>query len=625
MRPSPLSGGEIPRPAESLSPGGDVAHSVQMQLSAPADVKAAHNFFQPTGAEVHLPPVPGITGAPETASAQFASKFSESAIATAAQMAGKFGEGAAMSAAQNAGAQAISPMIQMIMRMPGHLGLMSSFFEALGQFFMGQDILMALDPTQLLAQHAGSVLHSIGAAAGENLVHLTSLPTNLAANHFGIGDFGGGTNLLNTSAFKPDLTSSPTMNLSEGDAGHHAMNVSGGVDPSKMQFEQAHDLAQNAHEVREPFPGTERPNYLLSDSAGTATFRPTFSSQGTTPVNPQTTAAAPAQGASHSGLERGDHFAGSKHHQLLEKPHVAQSPAESGTESSGSTDYTVQRGDNLWDIARKQLGDATRWPEIYQLNQDILANHPNLIHVGDQLHLPGNNEIASGDYVVKPGDNLWDISRHNLGGGQHWSELYQANEGVIGSNPNLIHPGQHLTLGTSSHEVIAAAHPVHVQSVAPHSVAMETTQSAPEYPAQPLETSAPAHHPLQMASSRPYVTDATTHGYTPTENIPTDEVSPVPQQQILQQQIPQQQIMQQQIPQNIPRGVPVQMSQQPQLPLLRHDSVPQNMFEPAVQQSNFGIALSQMQLQPNETLPPVPAEPPALMRPEPILQMQNNR
>lgn len=50
--------------------------------------------------------------------------------------------------------------------------------------------------------------------------------------------------------------------------------------------------------------------------------------------------------------------------------------------------YVVARGDSLWLIAKNQLGAGSRWQEIYQLNQNILAD-PNRIFVGQKLAMPG--------------------------------------------------------------------------------------------------------------------------------------------------------------------------------------------------------------------------------------------
>lgn len=49
-------------------------------------------------------------------------------------------------------------------------------------------------------------------------------------------------------------------------------------------------------------------------------------------------------------------------------------------------------------------------------------------------------------YTVKPGDTLWGIATALEGGGNNWQKIYNANKGVIGGNPNLIKPGQVLTI-----------------------------------------------------------------------------------------------------------------------------------------------------------------------------------
>jgi len=49
-------------------------------------------------------------------------------------------------------------------------------------------------------------------------------------------------------------------------------------------------------------------------------------------------------------------------------------------------------------------------------------------------------------YTVKPGDTLWAIAKRILGDGSRWQEIYNANVSVIGKNPNLIYPGQVLRI-----------------------------------------------------------------------------------------------------------------------------------------------------------------------------------
>ncbi len=54
---------------------------------------------------------------------------------------------------------------------------------------------------------------------------------------------------------------------------------------------------------------------------------------------------------------------------------------------SGRT-YAVAEGDTLFDIARYELGKASRWVEIYELNRDVLGKDFNYITPGTKLVLP---------------------------------------------------------------------------------------------------------------------------------------------------------------------------------------------------------------------------------------------
>jgi nucleoid-associated protein YgaU len=48
-------------------------------------------------------------------------------------------------------------------------------------------------------------------------------------------------------------------------------------------------------------------------------------------------------------------------------------------------------------------------------------------------------------YTVKSGDSLSKIAKHFYGDGNKWHKIYEANRDKI-KNPDLIHPGQELTI-----------------------------------------------------------------------------------------------------------------------------------------------------------------------------------
>lgn len=53
---------------------------------------------------------------------------------------------------------------------------------------------------------------------------------------------------------------------------------------------------------------------------------------------------------------------------------------------------------------------------------------------------------SSQTYTVVKGDCLWNIAKRFYGDGSKYTIIYDANRDVVGGNPNLIYPGQVLTI-----------------------------------------------------------------------------------------------------------------------------------------------------------------------------------
>jgi nucleoid-associated protein YgaU len=62
-------------------------------------------------------------------------------------------------------------------------------------------------------------------------------------------------------------------------------------------------------------------------------------------------------------------------------------PTPTGTTGLSQT-YEVVAGDSLSKIAKRHYGDANKWPRIYEANRDQIKN-PDLIHPGQKLTIPG--------------------------------------------------------------------------------------------------------------------------------------------------------------------------------------------------------------------------------------------
>ena len=66
---------------------------------------------------------------------------------------------------------------------------------------------------------------------------------------------------------------------------------------------------------------------------------------------------------------------------------TVEQPQRETTQAPKQSTYTVKSGDCLWNIAKKYLGDGSRYNEIYNLNKDKIPT-PNLIYAGQVLTLP---------------------------------------------------------------------------------------------------------------------------------------------------------------------------------------------------------------------------------------------
>jgi nucleoid-associated protein YgaU/DNA-binding SARP family transcriptional activator len=151
------------------------------------------------------------------------------------------------------------------------------------------------------------------------------------------------------------------------------------------------------------------------------------------------------------------------------------SPPPTSVEAAGPV-ITVMRGDTLWGLAERHLGDGRRYVEIYDLNagrsqaDGRALTDAHWIYPGWRLRLPvgatdvpaappatptddlGPTTAEQAVHEVVPGDTLWDISSDHLGDGARYPEIYDLNvgrpqpDGRTLTDPDLIYPGWQLDL-----------------------------------------------------------------------------------------------------------------------------------------------------------------------------------
>jgi len=129
-------------------------------------------------------------------------------------------------------------------------------------------------------------------------------------------------------------------------------------------------------------------------------------------------------------------------------PTVRAQPVSTRKEESRPSDsrtYVVKPGDSLERIARRELGEGSRWRELQSLNGGV---DPLKLYVGRKLVLPGGEARQAPKkpakpeqkpermrkaategriYVVKAGDILGRIAQRELGSSRHWRKILDAN------------------------------------------------------------------------------------------------------------------------------------------------------------------------------------------------------
>lgn len=487
--------------------GREVTSQVNSQLSQHLDVRAAHQFFSSSNG-AGLPDVQTFGGESLNFSNgtldfgtgtdlafQGGQSLSFSDVSSMTQLAAPPmgaeaaallpGADSAVGAAAQ-GVDVISPVIQLIMKMPGHIGLMSSFFEALSSlFFPATELFGAFNPADWF-QHVGGALQSI-AQFGEHLpIGLSLIPNGAPI----LGSFGqqmGNSLIAGNMNGISDAAASAAGNAHLPEFGEFTqsdLNVGGYTDFGKPVFENA-GAGANPHDlnINDDFVQGQQ---VAFDNAGGA-FRPQLGGmQGTSAAGqvPQGQVTQPtySQVGQNAQLEFGrsevPQMQGADQQQLIQQD-AAQGAPDAGQqvaqtpEAPGNEAYTVKPGDNLWDIARDKFGDGMKWQDIYKLNHDIVGKNPDLIFPGQELNLGGPHDAITAHAAPV---------HHAPTASAHHAPAHTAHHGPAHHSPT------HHSAGHQHH-----AQPAHPDKVA---------HAKPAAPASPETHEASSHQvPQQLAQT----------------------------------------------------------------------------------------------------------------------------
>lgn len=149
--------------------------------------------------------------------------------------------------------------------------------------------------------------------------------------------------------------------------------------------------------------------------------------------------------------------------------HAAARGSHPESKGSSEVEYTVQPGDNLWDIAQRFYGNGDEYTRLVAANMGRRMpdgehfSQTGVIQPGWVLRVPLPNAVVQVEnharyYIVQEGDTLQTVAARLLGREDRWTQLFDLNRdnarlnGYVLTDPNLIWPGLRLELPPSPSE-----------------------------------------------------------------------------------------------------------------------------------------------------------------------------